>query len=443
MFDKFKKQAEKSPALEKLTRAREQFDTGEYQPALGTLGWGFREDVNYKPLYELASACLEKLGGNEEKDLFDKALAGFDSPEPFRALGTHFFNDGHYGLAMPFLEKALAFHPSDVDTAHDLALTYARRFEIPKAVKTLANVNARQDFWALYFLAKCNLLNRDILNVPEYIASLEAALNSADNKDQLEVPVMKVEELKETLQRYKTIDAPAVHIRDWQFIQYGSIILDYFDDSEDYVAGGRYVASWGSNEAIKSIAERATLLLGHLNVSIQTVQSLKDRNAEIIARVMAAELGADFSFYDAGQPVDNCLVVAADAAGFNEYPELSEIKQGQLLFALNQSWLEPALINPDITGFMTQSYYFPWDEGGFKVMDIETGNAEKTGPGNRPAEEIAGEIAGLATAEQDTAELFSFYKQRAGLIKGIGRSTNNNRYNFMIESPVPGSYFGN
>lgn len=436
------KQQATSAAHEKLIRAQEQFDHDEFEEALGTLVWAFREDVNYRPLYQLAAACLAKLGGSEEGDLFAKALDNFNSFDSFHNLGVHFINAGHYSLAESFLAKALTLNPTDLDTAHDLAIAYARRFQIPKAVETLSNLKAAQyDFWSLYFLAKCSLLNKDTRRVPEYIESLERALNNTDNTEDIEIPRSKTEELKETLERYKTIENPVMHIRDWQFIQYGSIILDYFD-SDEYVAGGRYVASWGSVEAISEVIQRLASLLGHLHVPVKNVYALPGRDSEIIARAISGELNASLAIYTPGETKGPGLVVAADASGFNDYPELSHIQQGQLLFALNQNWLETVYVNPDIIGFMTQTYSCPWNGGGFKIIDPESGDMERTEPDDRSPEEIASDILLREPKEQDTEALFSFYRERAGWIKGIGQLSNSRRYNFMIESPVPGSFFG-
>lgn len=440
LFDRFKKQQPASPAQPSLTRAQEQYDQGEYENALSTLIQGFREDVNHQPLYRLAGDCLEKLGGSEEKSLFDHALAHFSDPDTFYDLGAHFLKAGHYPLAAPFFEKALALKPGDINTAHDLALSYARRFRIADAVKTLNGVNAGKDFWVFYFLTKCRLLNGDTQHIRQSIDSLENAVNNIAGKPGADTARLKVEELKEILSRYETIPNPAQHIRDWQFIQYGSIILDYFDNEDDYVAGGRYVASWGTRETIRAITERLKLLLRHLGVTISTVQSLQDRDSEILGRLIALELDTGFSFYEPGYAAVQSLLVAGDTAGFNDYEELNSIREGQLLFALNQNWLQSAYINPDICGFMTQYYSFPWNGGGLRMK--EDGETEQTAPDERPAEEIARDLYGLTAEQTDTEDLFSFYQQRAHLLKGIGTKTAPYRYNFMIESPVPGSYFG-
>jgi hypothetical protein len=46
---------------------------------------------------------LEKLGGEEEKTLFEEALANFHAYNSFQDLGYHFLHVGHSNLAQPFL----------------------------------------------------------------------------------------------------------------------------------------------------------------------------------------------------------------------------------------------------------------------------------------------------------------------------------------------------
>ena len=49
-------------------------DKNNYKGAFDSLTRGFLKDVNYKPLYRLASTCLERMGLEKEKKLFDEAL---------------------------------------------------------------------------------------------------------------------------------------------------------------------------------------------------------------------------------------------------------------------------------------------------------------------------------------------------------------------------------
>jgi tetratricopeptide (TPR) repeat protein len=439
--DFFKKKKGDSPAEELFQNAIQQYEKGEHQQAFQTLASAFMLDADYKQLYQFACTCLAALGANEEKDLFNDAVANFNKAEPFNKLGSHFSSGGDYMIAQPFFKRALSLDQSNTDTAHDLAIAYARRFNIKEAIKALESVNVHVDFWALWFFAKCKILNNEINDASVFITRLEKAFDGEENDDENEIPRLKVTELKEMLERHKTIAEPQQHIRDWQFIQYGGAILDYFDSEDQYVAGGRYVASWGSHESIREIIEKLKDFITALQVRIDAVKFLPDRNSEIVGKAISKVLNIRGSLLGADEQNDNCLVVAADSASLNEY-EFNYISKGQVLFALNHSWLQSAMTSPDIIGFMTQNYYYPWDGNGFKMIDAEAGKFEKTPEDARSADEIAEDIANVKFESRDNSELFSFYKERKEHLKGIGNKTSNQRYNFMVESPVAGAYFG-
>jgi hypothetical protein len=124
-----------------------------------------------------------------------------------------------------------------------------------------------------------------------------------------------------------------------------------------------------------------------------------------------------------------------------EYQELGTIRNGQIVFSLNHSWLDAAAVTPDIIGFMTQTYVFPWNGGGFKLTDPEQGTLEETQPDSRQPEEIAADIFNAESEEPEADPHLEFYASRRDYLKGIGSEAGSSRYVFMIESPVPGSYF--
>lgn len=439
LFNLFKKQPGDSPAREYYTEAKAQFEEGDFQQALQTLIYGFRKDVNYYPLYELSAASLAQLGGDHEKYLFEEALRNFDSADPFIQLGTHFSSTGHYTLAQPFLEKALQLQPGDVDLAHDLAIAYARRFEVAKAVETLESVAASDDFWAYWFLVKCWLLNQQPDKARRGVASLQQYLRDYPDQEQFDIFELKVEELREAVERYQTIPDPQMHIRDWQFIQYGSVILDYFDkDDDQYVAGGRYVASWGSLQGLKENINALHAFIHHLSLSFDGVRYVNDRHSAIVGMAIAGVLGLPAGVYHSEAPNRNCLIVAGNSSALDQYDELRMVRDGQLIYVLNHSWLENAYTTPDVIGFMSQSYYFPWEV----TMKVTEGKVDEMPPDDRSEDEIAQELIGLAPEHKDHSALLAFYSERKDHLKAIGKSSNHHRYNFMIESPVPGAYFG-
>lgn len=443
IFDIFKKEkSEKSEAKQDFEKAVSQFEAGEYQEALRTLSWGFRKDIGLKPLYELSAKIFFKLGATEGKELFEAALKNFKKFESFNNLGTHFYNLDHYDLALPFLEKAVKIDPSKSNTVHDLALIYSRRFQIDKAIGVLEKNNHHQnDFWNYWFWCKLRILGNKPDGIEDALDELTAVLDQEENQKDVEIPRQKINEVKEILTRYNLISKPKQHIQEWHFIQYGGVILDYFEDADEYVAGGRYVASWGSKESIKEISQKLNFFLESIDIKIERVRYLDDRNSNIVGIVIAKEFHLNCQSYNSKETKKNCLIVGANTANFNEYQELAEIKNGQLLFALNHNWLESAHVTPDIIGFMSQTYAFPWDGGGIKITDAEKGLTERTDPDNREANEIAIEIFGLEDTEDIDGKMLFFYKKHKEYLKAIGPKSDRLRYNFMIESPVPGSYF--
>lgn len=445
IFDIFKSnQRSNSEALEDYNKANTLFENSDYQESLRTLSWGFRKDVDFKPLYKLAEKNLIKLDGQEEANLFNYAQKSFNKFESFNNLGTHFFNQGNYDLALPFLEKAVQISSHNKDTVHDLAIVYARRFNIKKAISVLENNNSEFDFWNLWFVSKLRILNGQTEGIQNDIDELFEIINNESDKESILFPLKKVNEIQESLNRLILVDKPKNHIRDWHFIQYGNMILDFFDDSEDYVAGGRYVASWGSNESIKAIGQKLVIYLSKLLVSIENVYYLNDRNSKIIGITIGKELNLTAKEYSNHINTENSIIIGANSTDFENRSELQESKTGQILFALNHFWLNSAQISPDICGFMTQSYSFPWEGGGLRIIDIEAEKRETEQIPEDTREEslIATDIYNTTSDVDINDDDIEFYKKHQDYLKGIGNKINSDRFNFMIESPIAGSYFG-
>lgn len=438
LFDIFKSKQDNSPAKEDYTKAKEHYDKEEFQESLRTLSYGFRKDVNYVPLYELSANSLEKLGAADEQQLFTAVVTDSSNVNAYTNLGNFYFSVGHYDMAIPFLEKSVELNSFNSETAHDLAICYSRRFRITDAVNTLENIKDKS-FWDFYFLDKCKIMAGNTGGVQASIDRLNSSLDKYLNKEEVVFPKLKMAELQEMLHRYNSVSSAHMHIRDWHYIQYGGVILDYFDSGEDYVAGGRYVALWPQANTFKEIAVAFKKLLQETGKQIEAVAALADRDSEIIGRLLAKELAIDFTFYDAHTPVLNSVVVAADSSLLSN-EELQTISNGQIIFAANQDWLSNTMICPDVIGFMSQTCNFPWSGGGM-CFNEETKQVDRVAADERNANEIAEEIYGHTPEKEPAAGDIAFYAQHKDYLKGIGHKAGNLRFNFMIESPVAGSYF--
>lgn len=423
-------------------KAKAQFDEQAYQSALGILVWGFKKDVNYHPLYQLTIQCLQELGATQEKEMFEMALNNFDHFESFNRLGQHFYETNQLSLAIPFFEKAVDIDASNLETIHDLAIVYARQFQIEKAINVLQENHPEKDFWNFWFWCKLSILGEKLEGVEAGLNDMSSLLDEEQDQEAIAFPRQKVNEVKEILLRYQQVKTPQKHIQDWHFIQYGGMILDFFDDSEDYVAGGRYVASWGSKQSIKETVLRLKFALDQMQVNIQSIKYLNDRNATILGLLIGKVLGLPAEVYQSDTDNKNALIVAANSVDYDTCLELTTIDEGQIVFAVNHCWLESAHVSPDIVGFMTQTYHFPWEGGGIKINPNVEGETTSTEADERSEMEIANEIHAITLDSAVTADRNEFYLAQKDYLKSIGSKTDRSRYNFMTESPVPGAYFG-
>jgi len=435
MFNIFKKKKDNnsnSPAYEDWIKAKKLFEKSDYSNSLSTLIDGFRKDIYYKPLYDLASNCLDKMGGQEEGVLFKNASKNLNASS-FTELGNHFYNVEHYPLTKIFLEESFKKNKT-IEIADKLSIAYARRFNTKKAQETLELVKDKFDFWTFWFYVKMKILNNDQNNLNEYIIQLENAFDPNSQDENLKVPKQKIKELRESYKRLQKIKQVEHKIRDWQYIQYGSVMLDFFYDENQYVAGGRHVASWGNYHSIKSILLRLKEILDAKNIS--TIVYANNRDSKIIGLTLGKIMNKTSEPYNPTKIYTNSLLLVSDSTGFNEFNNVEDINNNNLTFSFNHNWLQANFICPDIIGLMSQTYSYPWNGGNFTMS--KDGTPSKTEPDTREEEIIAQEI--LAIQIEEETKIDEFYHQVQDELKM--NKSNGHRYNFMVESPIPGSYFG-
>lgn len=435
-----------SPAIENYNAAKKAFDEGNYTEALRLQVYAFSADPDFKPTYELAVLAIEKLGGEDEAALFKKAIADFKNYKPFYDLGYHFIEVGNFPMAIPFLERALVLSKNSLGVAMELSIAYTAQFQPEKGMELLKQIDLGNNFWAGCQLYWCSLLSNQPDGIEEFISSTRMKFkDSLDMRDRNTIAIYSaLGKLEECLLRYKTIEKPEYIIRDWQYIQYGGAILEYFDNkiAEDalQVAGGRYVAKFGSNSEVKTVISKLKEYLVKLERFPEAIYMLLGRNSEILGKAISKVFGVNCTQYNRNEPVQNCLIVAGNTSDFNDYPEFVSITGNTLTFALNHNWLENALISPDICGFMAQTYNFPWEGGSLKI-NPETNQMDKSEPDLRSAEEIAESIASeKGEVDPGFKDILEFYYERKDYMKG-GLKDSFRRLHYNTDSPVKGAYF--
>jgi len=419
-------------AVEAIKIAEGLIEKDEHKDALQILIKGFNADVNNKKLYELAIECLQKLEANEEVLLFQNALNAFESFDAFNNLGANYFDVNRIDLALPFLRKASDIDPENPYTAHDLAVVLSRQFKINEALDVLMKADPGKDFWNFYFWTKLRILNNEPDDVDKAITEMLQFLENQVKDEDITIPKQKVAELQEMLKRLDSVDEPKEHIQHWHFIQYGSMILDFLEKEDRYVAGGRYVVSFGTFNGIKGTCLKLKDYLASLDFEVKELQYLNDKNSTIIGKAIASILEIPATAYTPTEDAKACLIVGANTTDFDIYANLQEIKKGQLTFAFNHNWMRSSFICPDVIGVMTQKYSFPWEQ------PTEDASANEAKPEEINIDSIVKEILAATATLQVNEEQKEFYLNRKELLNGINLKESAIRNNFMVESPVKG-----
>lgn len=429
-----------------LKNAEVQFKEKDYAETLRILMQGFMADNQYIPFYKLAVNALRGLRGFEEAEMFEYAVKAFSDWQPFYDLGYHYVEMGYWDLAIAFLARANTLNPKDVVVAYEYSLALGARFRIAEALHVLRLTSFAEEFWASYRAFHLSvLLGENIAEAKVFLRNIrEQIYAKSQQTDDEAFALQKLDNLQEMIRRFESIEKPEKHIRDWHFIQYGAAILDFFEETEEdkNIAGGRWVATWASEESICTFVERLKAFCQMAELSFDKILYVADRDSEITGRL----IGRIFNLPLEELTTDNIhtintLVVADAADKFNDWKQLAVKMKGQVTFAIWQSWLEDVSFCPDIVGTLAQVYNLPWEGGALRLVDAENQTFERTEPDFQNPETIAKNIANiLVDLSQDT--LFetnkAFYQRYKEL---LACKNKHNRLYFTIESPIAGNFF--
>ena len=436
----------KSPANEDLEMAKKAYDENDFEKALRYLIFGFEKDNANKLLYDLTMKCLDELGAEDEVELFNNAIKNFKDGSEFYNLGYYYVSNGSYRLAIPFLQRANKLLPQDNDIALELAIALTAHYRPREAQEILEKLEDAGEFWVAYQYLWCSLLLNKRKGIKEFIAFAEKQFNAdqGQDEDEIEEYTIALDKLQQCYDRLCLMDnlknKPQSPIQQWQFVQYGGAILDYFEETT--VAGGRYVALVGQYSRVHLILKKLVSMLDGLNRKPLMVISLEDRNSVILGKTLSRMLNVEFQLIDEENiGYNDGLIVASSANEFCycEDIDFSGITKNQTVFAFNLNWLSDCCTAPDIAGMMTQSYFFPWESIGVNFnVDSEEGENPQPEKGD---DEIVNEILSeKVEIGEEFKEILKFYLEVKDYLKG-GEQAGKKRLPFNTDSPVEGAYF--
>lgn len=425
--------------------AKEHFDKGNFSECLRLLVFALTASPDNLQCYELASACLQKIGAPDEAALFDRAISNFEDPDAFYDLGYHFIDVGHDRLAVPLLERSLKLRPGDANIALELAIAYCGQFNPQKARAILSTVERGQNFWVNYQYYWSSLLCGTDDSTDRFIKESRRQFLSEAASNEIRGALYALDKLDELRMRLSLVKDPLPIVMHWHFIQYGAAILEYFDDRNNQnglaVAGGRWVYVGISYSQLALTLRKLKTFLATLNRMPKTLLTIDDRDSMIIAAAVGKILRAPVEIVTEPNTIsrEESLLVVANNWNLGKFP-IERVAKGQTIFAFNINWLDEGPCAPDVCGLMSQYCTYPWSKDRLEI-DPETKQRKEAVEDKRDPEEIAEEIAAEVISEDELfPQTMDFYKSVADYLKG-GKLGGQKRWRFITDSPVPGSYF--
>lgn len=408
---------------------------------------------NHDPvLYGLAGSALKKIGSPEEAKLFNNVKNKPKKAQSYFDLGYHFMEVNRPGLAEPILERASELSPGDMNILLELALSRGYQQNIKGASEAVLSIPNKNNIIVLYVMARYSLMQNQTEVAEAIVAEILEKFESGDLEDKQFLPMFA--KLNDALNRLKIVGSPETHIRDWYYILYGNIVLDFFENEDDYVAGGRYVAVFMNYESIKIILDRFVATWAHfkLETDIEVVTSIGTKGAEIMGGYLAKVLNLKhqhLSFPENGRAImmDEVkkpnLVVAESNNDFNCLYGGHDLEKKHIFFALYQDWFSIANFSADFIGNVNQSVTLPWNGGGMK-FDQETKKVTVEEADSRSVEEIASFLTKIELPEDSLAELdLDWYKDKLEyLTVNPQKIKSKTRVSYDQVLPVPGAQFG-
>ncbi|MBX9721365.1 MAG: hypothetical protein K2X81_08230, partial [Candidatus Obscuribacterales bacterium] len=405
-----------STVLEPLELAKDKFAQGDMSECLRQLTFAFIQDTDNTECYSLAIMCLRQLGSENEAKLFENALANFDDARAFFDLGYHFIDVGHERLAIPLLLRAFRLAPGDSKIALELAIALCGQFQPRAAREALLQCKLDSNFWISYQFHWSSLLCGITDGAEAFIKESRRTFLAQTATHEIKGALYALDKLDELRLRFSVVKKPEAHIMHWHFIQYGSAILDYFDDSMGQqglqVAGGRWVYVGISYLQLNVTLLKLKRLLAELGRTPSIVLSVPDRDSIIIANGISRILGLPMTVVPDMENTawEESLLVAANNWNFSGAP-LERVMKNQIVFAFNHNWLEQGPNTPDIIGMMSQYCTWPWSKERL-VIDPVTNERTEAVEDSREPEEIALEFS-KELDEKDIAfdDVLEFYKK--------------------------------
>jgi len=414
-------------------------DRAAFDQLRAGLGWPTGKAIPPAELprwLELVGELAARRGADPLAELAGAAVRDPDSPDRLYDLGYALIDAGAPAIAAAVLWRCLALVGDSEEVVCELVSALESALAYPDAVAVLEDHAAlRARSFLCRYLYAFNAAMAGRLDITRG-ALAELSPESAETTG-LRDTIRGICERADRVAGICPLDAR--DLRGWHYVLTGGLLSHQSPYGFDDPMHGRYAWLADSLPRLATGLDRLAQLVAPL--ALPCIYAPPGRDHEIIAEAAALRLGIPLAPWPAiGVPAPG-LIVMYDLAQLpsGDVARLVQRRPDQIVFAHASPWTSDSPLAPDLTTLLYQSLVAPW--AAHTIVDPETRAISEAAPDERPAAEIAGELA--ASPGLDDAELTADEPARwAALVTEVWPPAPGPRSRLWAGGPVPSSRFG-
>ncbi|MFC4766338.1 tetratricopeptide repeat protein [Effusibacillus consociatus] len=420
-----------------LADAEEQIAADNYERAMEILHFALRRPEFDVRVYEKFAFVLRMSGKHEAAGLFEAVVADTEDAEAYFRLGYQLVQEGMYGSALGPLSRCVQLVPDAAAANYEFAFALMKEFYNEEALHFFMKAYEQEQAMSMtFYIAQLLIFLGRSGEATLFVSKLEEQVKESGEGE------MQLEYTKGMLRRYRAHKAET--IRDWHFVQYGTLLLRTFE--EDYPdepnhSNGRFTFVNFSYEQVASVLAALQTTIGTIDVFpkyeyVAAAGKASEPLAHAFGRMLMLPVKPLADGLASGQ---KGIVITSFSDELQEIGADVWERGDVLLFSFALSWTQETNTLPEVIGYLAQAARLPWQE---RLEFSEDGEPSVIPPDDRPAEEIARGILDrvLHTDMQWVGRIHDYYKERKAEIVA-GSQIDVPRKKFFVHSALGGARY--
>lgn len=421
-----------------LTDADAHIDEERYESAFEILHYALRRPEFDIRVYQKCAFVLRMLGRHDAAELYEQVVSDPEDAEAYFRLGYQLVQEEAFGSALGPLSRCVKLAPDAAAANYEFAYALMKEFYNEEALHFFGKAFEQEQAMSItFYIAQLLIFLGRSGEASIFVNKLEEQVQAENGEGGMQLAY-----LKDMLRRYRTYKPQT--IRDWHFVQYGTILLCTFEEDypeEENHSNGRYtLVNFGYQQVANVLAAFQTTI-GLLSVfpEYQYVAAAGETSAPLAYALGRMLMLPVKSLADGLASGDKGIVIASFSDELHEIGANVWQRDDVLLFSFALSWTRESDILPEVIGYLAQAPRLPWQS---RVELNEQGEPEMVPIDERPVEEIARNILDrVIHADMHwVGRIHDYYKERQVDLMA-GNQIDVPRKKFFVHSALGGARY--